>query len=300
MKYKIKYFSCLIVIWGLIQLVSCERFEPKDRVFDNTVYLDVSAKNAEQPTSFSKKINNITKDLTVVLAYPEEKDVKAVVSVDNSLIAKYNNNHGTNYEKLPDRYLDFQSQEVTIPSGKTFSEVVKIVLKGLRGEGEQEEGAMEIDKQYILPVKIATANIESMDGADVAYYLIRRTSAITTAADLTDNWICFPLLDEPGPQADAYNGLTAITYEALININKYDLENSFGPCSISTIMGVEQYCLLRIGDTKFERQQLQFDGSGAGCEFGKFPGVDATKKLYEGEWYHVACTFDQSDRKSVV
>ncbi len=31
-------------------------------------------------------------------------------------------------------------------------------------------------------------------------------------------------------------------------------------------MGVEQYLLLRIGDTNFERQQLQFDGSGSRLE----------------------------------
>lgn len=51
-------------------------------------------------------------------------------------------------------------------------------------------------------------------------------------------------------------------------------------------MGVEQYLLLRIGDTNFERQQLQFDGSGAGSSFGKIPGRDATKNLDKGRWYH--------------
>ena len=61
-------------------------------------------------------------------------------------------------------------------------------------------------------------------------------------------------------------------------------------------MGVEQYLLMRIGDVNFERQQIQFDGSGGGSSFGKFPASDATKKLYEGQWYHVACTYDQATR----
>lgn len=61
-------------------------------------------------------------------------------------------------------------------------------------------------------------------------------------------------------------------------------------------MGVEQYLLLRIGDTNFERQQLQFDGSGGGTSFGKFPQSDPSKKLYEGRWYHVACTYDYDTR----
>ena len=65
-------------------------------------------------------------------------------------------------------------------------------------------------------------------------------------------------------------------------------------------MGVEQYLLLRIGDTNFERQQLQFDGSGAGSKFGKFPERDATKNLSAGQWYHVACTYDQATRRVCV
>ena len=61
-------------------------------------------------------------------------------------------------------------------------------------------------------------------------------------------------------------------------------------------MGVEQYLLLRIGDTNFEREQLQFDGSGGGSSFGKFPERNASKHLEKGRWYHVACTYDQATR----
>ena len=185
---------------------------------------------------------------------------------------------------------------ITIPAGRTMSEQVVIKFKNLAGEGEDQTGAMEIDKTYLFPVRLTSADMDVMGDAGLAWYLVRRSSAITVAVQLTDNWINFPLLDEPGPIADTYNGLTAITYEALIWIDKFDLENGFGACNISTIMGVEQYLLLRIGDTNFERQQLQFDGSGAGTSFGKFPESDPSKKLYEGCWYHVACTYDYATR----
>ena len=140
-----------------------------------------------------------------------------------------------------------------------------------------------------------------MAGSSVAYYLVKRSSAITTAAQLTDNWINFPLLDQPGEIADVYNNLTAVTYEALVYIDKFDLTNSFGECNISTVMGVEQYLLLRIGDANFERQQLQFDGSGNGSQFGKLPSKsDPAKKLDSGVWYHVACTYDQATRTARI
>lgn len=165
------------------------------------------------------------------------------------------------------------------------------------GQGEDQTGAMEIDKTYLLPVRLSSEDISTMDGSSVAYYLVKRSSAITVAAQLTDNWIEFPLMDTPGEVADAYNGLTALTYEALVNVDRFDLDNKDGVCNISTVMGVEQYLLLRIGDANFERQCLQFDGSGNGSQFGKLPSKsDPAKKLYSGSWYHVACTYDQNER----
>lgn len=102
------------------------------------------------------------------------------------------------------------------------------------------------------------------------------------------------------PQSDAFNGLDAVTYEALVYIDKFDkkyaADNS--PCNISTIMGVEQYLLLRIGDTSFEREQLQFDGSGVFSS--KFPKRDASKKLETGQWYHIAATFDNATKTTNI
>ena len=174
-------------------------------------------------------------------------------------------------------------------------------LQELLGEGEDQTGALTLDATYLLPVTITNASVPTLDSSSTVWYVIKRSSNITTAAQLTDNWINFPTLDKDTEQAMALNNLTAVTYEALIYIDKFATSalNSAGvanPVSISTIMGVEDYLLLRIGDTNFERQQLQFDGSGSGSAFGKFPGRDAGKILNEGVWYHIACTYDQATR----
>lgn len=163
------------------------------------------------------------------------------------------------------------------------------------GEGDAQTGAMEIDKTWLLPVTLHSDDIEIMKSSATAYYLVKRSSTITVAVQLTDDFICFPRLDDPAETElkAVYNDLTAVTYEALVYIDKYDTDN----VSISTIMGVEQYLLLRIGDANFERQQLQFDGSGSGTQFGKIPSKsDASKKLSTGQWYHVATTYDQATR----
>lgn len=287
MKAIIKYIPVIILL-----LSGCDRFEVKDHTFDNSVYLDVSAIDQVQLTTFSNNIATLSKDVVVTLAYPSDGDVKATVSVDESLLQNYNEKHGTSLAMIPAQYLDFKNKEVTITAGKTTSEAVTITLKGLMGEGEAQTGALAVDETFLLPVRITSSNMKIMESSAIAYYVVRRSSAITVAASLHDNWINFPLLDVPGsPQANAYNGLTAVTYEALIWLDQFDLTNSFGGCNISSVMGVEQYLLMRIGDVNFERQQIQFDGSGVG--FGKFPASSADKKLYEGQWYHVACTYDQ-------
>lgn len=290
-------FNFIIRIAVLALLVSCNRFEPVDHVFDNCAYLDVSSTSQAQAATFSNRVGSLEKHLCVVLSYPSDKDVKATISVDASLTDAFNHRYGTDYQLLPDAYLDFSPVSVTIEAGKVNSEKVSIGFKNLMGQGEDQTGAMEIDKTYLLPVRLSSEDISTMDGSSVAYYLVKRSSAITVAAQLTDNWIEFPLMDTPGEVADAYNGLTALTYEALVNVDRFDLDNKDGVCNISTVMGVEQYLLLRIGDANFERQCLQFDGSGNGSQFGKLPSKsDPAKKLYSGSWYHVACTYDQNER----
>lgn len=290
-------FNFIIRIAVLALLVSCNRFEPVDHVFDNCAYLDVSATSQTQAATFGNRVGSLEKHLCVALSYPSDKDVKATISVDASLTDAFNHRYGTDYQLLPEAYLDFSPVSVTIEAGKVNSEKVSIGFKNLMGQGEDQTGAMEIDKTYLLPIRLSSEDISTMDGSSVAYYLVKRSSAITVAAQLTDNWIEFPLMDTPGEVADAYNGLTALTYEALVNVDRFDLDNKDGVCNISTVMGVEQYLLLRIGDANFERQCLQFDGSGNGSQFGKLPSKsDPAKKLYSGSWYHVACTYDQNER----
>lgn len=290
-------FNFIIRIAVLALLVSCNRFEPVDHVFDNCAYLDVSATSQTQAATFGNRVSSLEKHLCVALSYPSDKDVKATISVGASLTDAFNHRYGTDYQLLPDTYLDFSPVSVTIEAGKVNSEKVSIGFKNLMGQGEDQTGAMETDKTYLLPVRLSSEDISTMDGSSVAYYLVKRSSAITVAAQLTDNWIEFPLMDTPGEVADAYNGLTALTYEALVNVDRFDLDNKDGVCNISIVMGVEQYLLLRIGDANFERQCLQFDGSGNGSQFGKLPSKsDPAKKLYSGSWYHVACTYDQNER----
>lgn len=292
-----RFYSYVLLVLATFAFVACDNYDEDDKKFDNVVYLDVAKTSEVQLTTFNNITSEVEKPLQVTLAYPESVDVTVSLAVDPSLVATYNARYGTDWPMLDAKYYSLSTNAAVIPAGKTVSDIVTLHLQALTGEGEAQDGALPIDATYLVPVRITGASIAQLSGSNVAYYVIKRSSAITVAAQLTDNWIEFPTLDKASANSLAFNGLTAVTYEALIYIDDFAKQNAQGnPVNISSVMGVEQYLLLRIGDTNFEREQLQFDGSGAGSAFGKFPGRDVTKKLDTGRWYHVACTYDQATR----
>ena len=291
-----RYLITFFVLLGA--LTACERYDADDHKFGNVVYLNVSQTSPVQLATFSNNRPTYDCTLQAALTYPAAQDVQVSLAVDPSLVAAYNARYGTAWPMLDEKYYTLSAPETTIAAGRTVSDVVTLQLRGLMGEGEEQTGALPLDETYLVPIRISGASIDVLGGSDVAYYVVKRSSAITVAAQLGEgNWINFPTLDKYGTNSSAWNGLTAMTYEALIYIDEFATTDAEGlPVNISSVLGVEQYLLLRIGDTNFERQQLQFDGSGSGSQFGKFPGKDATKNLEAGRWYHVACTYDQAAR----
>ena len=270
---------------------ACDNYDADDHKFDNVVYLDVSKTDEVQPATFSNNTPTVEKPIQATLAYPEGQDVAVSLTVDPSLVATYNARYGSDWKMLDAKYYELSSDNVTIHAGKTASEVVTLRLKGLMGEGEQQTGALPIDETYLLPVRISHSSMSVLKGSEAAYYVVKRSSAITVAAQLTDNWIEFPSLDKYGDNSMPWNKLRAMTYEALIYIDDFALTDIQGnPVSISTVMGEEDYALLRIGDTNFYADQLQVDGSGV--SLGKFPEKNKGKLLSLEEWYHVAFTYD--------
>lgn len=291
-----RYLITFFVLLGA--LTACERYDADDHKFGNVVYLNVSQTSPVQLATFSNNRETYDCTLQAALTYPAAQDVQVSLAVDPSLVAAYNARYGTAWPMLDEKYYTLSAPETTIAAGRTVSDVVTLQLRGLMGEGEEQTGALPLDETFLVPVRISGASMDVLRGSDVAYYVVKRSSAITVAAQLGEgNWINFPTLDKYGANSSAWNGLTAMTYEALIYIDQFATTDAEGlPVNISSVLGVEQYLLLRIGDTNFERQQLQFDGSGSGSQFGKFPGKDATKNLEAGRWYHVACTYDQAAR----
>ncbi len=292
----LKHTLLLACMAMLAVQTACTDYSADDHKFGNVVYLDVAETSDVQAATIKNTIDAYDRTFTATLAYPSDRDVTLSVAVDPSLVERYNARYGTAWTMLDARYYTLSAETATIAAGKTTSETLTLHLQNLLGEGADQTGALPLDETYLVPVTISQSSVPTLASSSTVWYVVKRSSNITTAAQLgAGNWINFPTLDKYGDNSKAWNGLTAMTYEALIYIDQFATSDETStPVSISSVMGVEQYLLLRIGDTNFERQQLQFDGSGSGSQFGKFPGSDASKNLAAGRWYHVACTYDQA------
>lgn len=268
-----------------LSVTACDNKDySKDSPFDNTVYIDAAKVKDVANFTFNNLKETGQQELSAELAYPAEQDIDVNFQADPSLINNYNARLGTNYAMLDAKYYKFSTQQVVIPKGDVNSEVVTIDFSDLTN--------LDIDTNFLLPVTIqqASGGMGVLEGSKTICYIVRRSSAITTAVSLSNNYFEVPGFDKDSPTADVVNGLTQLTFEAIIRVNRFDPKNE-----ISTIMGIEQYCLFRLGDSGFPKQQLQF----AANEI-KFPKADEGKILQPGEWYHVAVTFDTEAKTAAI
>ena len=273
------------VIILLLLVAACDNKDySKASPFDNAVYIDVAKVKDVANFTFNNLKQTGQQELSAVLAYPAEQDIDVNFQVDPSLIGYYNARLGTNYAMLDAKYYKFSTQHVVIPKGDVNSEVVTISFSDLTD--------LDIDTNFLLPVTIqqASGGMGLLKGSKTICYIVRRSSAITTAVSLSNNYFEVPGFEKDSPTANVVNGLTQLTFEAIIRVNRFDPKNE-----ISTIMGIEQYCLFRLGDSGFPKQQLQF----AANEI-KFPDPNDAKLLQPGEWYHVAVTYDTEAKTAVI
>lgn len=266
----------------LFTIAGCDNTDYTNKApFDNAAYINVAESKETESVLFKRTITKQEKELAATLAYPAGQDIEVHFKADPTLAAVYNARHNTKYETLSDEHYELSASSVVIPTGKTLSTPIIVYFKGL--------DLLEIDATYLLPVTIANASggISILDGSKTIYYLVKRSSAITTAANLEHAYVevsnfYMPNGGTPNPSAACVNDMKAVTYEAIIRVNNFDADTE-----ISSIMGVEQYMCMRLGDANFQRQQLQLEGPG-----GKFPGSNKSKLLNPGEWYHIALTYD--------
>lgn len=272
----------------LLSIAACDNKDYSNTSpFESVVYLDVAQQKDVTSFTFNRLIETGQQTIAAQLSQPTGSDVNVSIKVDPTLVSTYNARLETDYTLLDPKYYTLSTEQAVIPQGKTISAPVTIDFDALT--------ELTIDAGYLLPVTIsqATGGIGILDGSKTICYIIRRSSAITTAVNLKDNYFEVPGFDKNSPTAGFVNDLKQLTFEAIIRVNdfKYGAETK----NICTIMGIEQYCLLRLGDAGFPLQQLQF-----AANENKIPNADNSKLLLSNEWYHIAVVYDTEARTASI
>lgn len=210
-----------------------------------------------------------TRTVTAHIYKREVTPVTVTYGVNPAAVDAFNTIYGYEAQLLPSDHYNIAKPGTTILPGAIESAPVEVTFTGLR--------SLDPEKVYVLPVAIISSSLPLLDSAVTNYFMIRGAAIINYVASGIDNGFGFV---NPG-NATSLASLPQFTAEALLYINEPGGEEA----GIQTILGVEEYFLLRIGDAGVEPDQLQLS-----TQAGKF--TDPSWKMVYRRWFHFALTFD--------
>lgn len=238
--------------------------------FDNQVYVDASVRTS---TVLLKTASEMESSFRVAMARPEGQDIVLTMKADPSLVDVYNAAYYDNAEALPTAYYSLENTNVAITAGGIVSDDIVVKFTNLLD--------LDRDKVYVLPVTIEQANIGILQSGRTMYYVLKGAALINVVANLTKN-----LVGVTWNKPEVANNLHQLTAEALVRVDKFDK-------MLTSVMGIEGYFLIRIGDVGIPQNQLQVATSA-----GNVSSSDLA--IPTGEWTHIAVTYDADNGGKIV
>lgn len=264
-----KQYTLLLLLLTAV-LFSCE---DSKETFDNKVFLKASSKVNE--TIMKGETGEIEKIIQSSLANPEPNDINITYRISDEKVSTYNKAYYADAVMLPAENYELTNSSVNIAAGSMLSEETTLLFRDL--------SALDRDEVYVLPISIASANIEVLESASTLYYVFKAGALINVVADIEENYL---LVDWENPSV--VNNLSQLTMEALIRPRDFDR-------MISTVMGIEGTFLIRLGDAGFPENQIQIATSR-----GNFPDGDSSKGLPTNEFSHIALTYDSNSGELIL
>lgn len=258
MKLKNLYLISIALLAGVF--TSCS---DDTETFDNKIYVDASVKTSS--VLLKNTVPSTEGRFQIAMAKPEGKDITISLKADPALVDTYNAAFYDSAEALPSQYYTLETQQTTILAGSILSDFITVKFNNLT--------ELDRDKVYVLPITIDQANVGVLQTARTMYYVLKGAALINVVADLTKNLV---YVDWKKPEVA--NNLKQMTAEALIKVNKFDK-------MLTSVMGIEGYFLLRIGDAGIPQNQLQ-------VATGKGNLTSSDLAIPTGEWTHIAVTYD--------
>lgn len=268
-------------------LTGCKSDEESKYHFENKVFI---SGNSFTDDIHVKRDNldvtrNETCDITVSMAQPKERDITVTFAEAPELLDHYRRFYeDPTAQLLPGdgSYYTFAELSTVIPSGSVESSPLAFEFKNL------DQLPIEEQQRYVLPVTIVSADgMDVLESARTVYFIFSKAALINVVAEMENN-CAWP---EWTADTEAVKDMESFTLEALIYANSFSRD-------ISTIMGVEDLFIVRLGDSGPSNQlQVAFakkvSEEATSPSRGTIPSEPNSKfDLKPFRWYHIAVTFD--------
>lgn len=268
-----RYLS--LAVLGVVSLQACssEGSEPENRLF-----ISAPTYAPKIMVQTDEGVKETSYDFTVGLVSPLERDIKVRLEKAPALLENYRNGwYDATALLLPEENFSEAGLETEIVAGAVSSRSVSVHISGL--------DKLDYSTNYVLPLTIADSDgVEVMQSAKTVYVVISEASLINVVGGINDNlaWVDWK---DKSPLKD----MTSFTMEVLFNAN------AFANDEISTIMGIEDNFLIRVGDANYPKNMLNiaYGKKVPGQEQNARGSIKIEKPLMEaGVWNHIAVSFD--------
>lgn len=288
---KANYRTALAGIWILaLSMISCKNDEEGKYHFDNKVFISAEAFTSDIRIK-RDNLDLTTEEQTLIrvgMAQPRERDIQIVLAQAPQLLNFYRAFYDDpEAQLLPEDKNFYESANLTahIAAGQVLSSPVAFAFKNL------DKLPIENGERYVLPMTILSADgMEVLESARNVYFVLTKASLVNVVADINNNSLWPSWTD----QTEEVKQMEHFTLEALVYPNEFKNQ-------ISTIMGIEDTFLLRLGDANINPNQVQVaygqkpeDAEATQNDRNNFPsGTDAKFEIKAGRWTHIAVTFNQ-------
>lgn len=238
-------------------------------------------------TTFSATNNNDELGITISSSLVANSNIEGELMIDNSLVERYNSDHGESYKTLPEGTCVLSSSSVLVENGKYRSEAVKLVVKDI--------DAIQKGVNFLLPVKLVSKSKDypSLPGSDVLYVIVNRKLLVNVPKFNGTN--CFQV-NFKDKDVSRFQNMGAFTIEARVSL--WEFPKYYG----GNLMGIMGF---PVADTK--GAWLFIDGTpdrvGGEGDVPVFMFSTEGWRVYAGKlgytleknaWYHVAGVFENN------
>ncbi len=157
-------------------------------------------------------------------------DVNVTIEYDASLVASYNEKHGTSYVALPEEYISLTNASVVIPADTTASrDTVKLDLNA------EKDLAALTERTYLAPLKLVSADLQASSQMGNLWLVVNTETNLIRPIESADDMVGFTAggtsewTADCGNSANLFDGnnSTSVQFEeAADNVITVDMKKS--------------------------------------------------------------------------